>query len=241
MNEVAQIERGEVAAPAETMMAGIERIIAMPDLPVERLEKMLDMQERIMDRQARAEYAEAKAAAFETMPTVPMNGRGHNGKPYATLKDITVTTRKPLAGHGLSLSFSTEIVEAQLVVTAKLMHRNGHAETVSLPLPMDNSGSKNSVQAIGSSQTYGQRYTAQAILGLSLGEDDDDGALAGAGERITADQFQNLHAKIEDAGADEAALCKHFKIEHLEELPRKFFGNADAMLDQKIAKAKADA
>ena len=46
----------------------------------------------------------------------------------------------------------------------------------------DNSGSKNSIQAIGSTTTYLQRYTLFSILGLAAGEDDDGSAASGTGQ-----------------------------------------------------------
>src|SRR5699024_3669159 len=101
-------------------------------------------------------------------------------------------------------------------VTAKLMHRNGYEETASLPLPFDTSGNKSSVHSIGSSQTYGQRYTAQALLGLSLGDDtEDDGKAGGAGPTITAEQFETLRDKLEASGSDEARFLKFFGCDDL--------------------------
>lgn len=229
------------ASQSHDFLSVIERIAFSPELPVERLEKMLAMQERIVAAQSKAEHAAAKAAAMAEMPDVPKSGRGHNGIKYSTLHDITSTTRPVLAEQGLSLGFSVEIVEDRLHVTAKLTHRNGHEETTTLPLPFDTSGSKNSVQAIGSSQTYGQRYTAQALLGLSMDDmADDDGKAAGAGEKITADQFRTLRDKMDEAEADESKFLKFFKVTELQDLPLVAFGKADAMLDQKVTAAKGD-
>lgn len=232
MTEVAKIQTPPAEAP---MVSMIERVALDPNLPVDRLQSLLDMQERVIDRENRAEHARAKALAMADMPTIPMTGKGHNGRPYSTLKDITSATRPVLSAHGLSLTFDAQVAEQQIIITARLTHANGWEDRVSLSLPFDSSGSKSAVQSIGSSQTYGQRYTAQAILGLSMGEDTDDDGLAGAGEPITADQYRALRAKIETAGADESKLCAFFKIDALHDLPQTKYGTADAMLDKKIA------
>jgi hypothetical protein len=168
------------------------------------------------------------------MPAIPKRGRGHNEMPYAKLEDIIDITRPVLAQHGLSLGFDTRVDNGQIIVAAKLTHQNGHEETTSLPLPFDNSGSKNAVQAIGSSQTYGQRYTAQAILGLSLGDDtDDDGAAGGVGATVTPEQFTVLQNLIGETGANETAFLRYFGAQSLETFPAKKFDAAKAQLEKK--------
>ena len=240
MTEVTKLEpqSGDVAKPQEhSFAAQIERICMNPDIPLDRLEKMLDMKERMDAREAEQAFNAALSAASAEMPSIPLNGKGHNKMPYALLKDIIGYTRPVLAKHGLHLSWTIDTGEA-VTVTAKLRHIQGHAETTSIVLPRDNSGSKNNVQSVGSSQTYGQRYTGQAILGLSLGDDvDDDGKAAGDGATITAEQFTALRDLVERAGADESKLLAFFKLDHLGELPAARYGEADAMLRKKI-KAK---
>ena len=243
MTEVTKLEpqSADVAKPQEhSFAAQIERICMNPDIPLDRLEKMLDMKERMDAREAEQAFNAALSAASAEMPSIPLNGKGHNKMPYALLKDIIGYTRPVLAKHGLHLSWTIDTGEA-VTVTAKLRHIQGHAETTSIVLPRDNSGSKNNVQSVGSSQTYGQRYTGQAILGLSLGDDvDDDGKAAGDGATITAEQFTALRELIGRAGADEGKLLAFFKLDHLGELPAARYGEADAMLRKKI-KAKGGA
>jgi len=223
MSEVAKIDpQAEAPAPADPMVNMIERIAMTPDLPIERLEKMLDMKER-MDRQnAQAQHAAAFAQASSEFPAIPMNGRGHNKMPYATLKDIIAHTRPVLSRHGLALNFAVETGDT-IRVTARLSHTSGHVETVSIDLPRDTSGSKNAVQAVGSSQTYGQRYTAQAILGLSLGEDTEDDGRTATGETITAEQYLELRELVERAGITEDVVCKAERVQMLDALPVKRF------------------
>lgn len=205
-----QLAKHEEHAPQQAAMVSmIERVALDPNASIDKLERMLDMQERIQAQRAKAEHAEAKAEAMAEMPMVPMHGKGHNGRPYALLKDIVSATKPVLARHGLSLTWDTKIDGQVVTVTAILTHRNGHEERVSLPLPADNSGSKNPVQAFGSTQTYGQRYTAQSILGLALGDDtEDDGRGSSGPATITAEQYTELRDLIEAAGVDEDVVLK---------------------------------
>jgi len=198
--------------PADPMISMIERVAMDPQSDLEKLEKMLEMKERHDAAQARSAYAAAFALASSDFPNIPLNGKGHNGKPYALLKDIMSGTRPALSKQGLALTFAIDTSD-KIKVTAKLMHKAGHCETTSIVLPSDSSGSKNAVQAVGSSQTYGQRYTAQAILGLSLGEDtEDDGRGAGEAPKRPNDQWTHAIVSEMDPSAtprDKAMeICK---------------------------------
>lgn len=185
MNAVTKADQPETLLPVDPMVSMIERIALDPNSDLEKLERMLAMKEKHDAQTAKAAFDSAFAKASANFPEIPLKGHNkHNDTRYALLKDIIKHTRPVLAEHGLALSFATETTDKEVIVTAELSHENGHTKKNSLPLPRDAGAGRNAVQAIGSSQTYGQRYTAQAILGLSLGEDtEDDGATAGTAER----------------------------------------------------------
>lgn len=239
MNEVTSI----IVPPSDVspMIAMIERVAMDPAASIEKLERMMDMRDRLQAEAAKMAFAGAFAAASAEFPSIPLNGKGDKNKAYALLKDIINYTRPILSAHGLALSFGVESHPDRVIVTAELMHVLGHSKTTSMELPKDQSGSKNAVQAVGSSQTYGQRYTAQAILGLSLGDDtDDDGRATGKSATISADEFFQLRNLIDEAGADEDKFCEYLKVSSLEVLPQRMFADAVSALRKKI-KAKAAA
>jgi hypothetical protein len=236
MTDLARLEPRPI--PAETnispMVAMIERIAMDPSIPIDRLEQMLAMKERLDAKAAEQAFAAAFALASSEFPNIPMNGKGDKQKPYALLKDIIGYTRPVLSQHGLALSFGVESHIDRVIVTAELMHIGGYRKTTAMELPKDTSGSKNAVQAVGSSQTYGQRYTAQALLGLSLGDDTDDDGKSATGGKIDADQYFELRNLMDRAEADEAKFCAYLKVTNLEELPTKLFANAVSALRKKI-------
>jgi len=243
MTEVTKIDQSaqeaaqSEAPPVDPMVSMIERVAMTPDLPIERLEKMLDMKERMERKDAQAQHAAAFARASANFPAIPMNGEGHNKMPYATLKDIIARTRPVLSQHGLALNFSVETGD-MIRVTARLSHTSGHVETVSIDLPRDTSGNKNNVQAVGSSQTYGQRYTAQAILGLSLGEDTEDDGRAAAGNTIDAEEYRELRDLIEKAGVAQDVVCQAAGVTMLELLPASQFETTKNRLHATIKRKK---
>jgi len=224
MGNVAKIEHEEVVTTIDPMISMIERVAVNPDANVETLARMLDMKAQIDAQNAKAAFDGAFASASSEFPNIPQNGRNtHNGQSYSTLKDI-LTVRSVLANYGLALSFGTVESAGGLTVTAKLSHISGHTEVNSITLPLDDGPGRNKVQSIGSSQTYGQRYTAQAILGLSLGEDvEDDGRGTGKiqeepprkkgptwAQTITQDLPENASPR-DNAEAIAIALCNQWK------------------------------
>jgi hypothetical protein len=73
-----------------------------------------------------------------------------------------------LCDHGFALSWipSTDPT-GKITVTCRLTHAAGHSEECSLTSQPDTSGSKGPAQAIASTITLLERYTALALLGLA--------------------------------------------------------------------------
>ena len=237
MTEVAKIDRRE-ALPADPMVSMIERMATDPNSDLSKLERMLQMKETLDAQNAKAAFDAAFSKASAQFPDIPLRGENkHQKTRYALLKDILSGVRPILSAHGLALSFSTEVDEKFVTVTAELSHEGGHSKRNSIPLPRDTGAGRNAVQAVGSSQTYGQRYTAQAILGLSVGDDtEDDGHSATCFDPITEAQFMELRDLIEKAGIAEEVVCQAEKISALHELPAARFEGLRKRLNVTIQK-----
>ena len=143
------------------------------------------MQERVQSREAQTAYYADLAKMQPNLPIIDERGgiKNRDGvvqSTYALWEDVNEAIRPTLADHGFSLSFRVSRSEGEIVVTGILAHRLGHREETTLALPTDTSGSKNAVQAVGSSTSYGKRYTAFALLNLTTTGEDDDGNKAGA-------------------------------------------------------------
>lgn len=238
-HEISKIEpqqSTEVVAPqseAISILQVIDRAASNPAFDPDKMDRLLQMQERIMDRQARAAYAAALADMQPDLPVIAEKGKGHNNKAYALWEDINERIRPVLSRHGFALSFRTGQGPNTISVTAVLTHREGHFEETTMHLPSDNSGSKNPVQAVGSSTSYGKRYTALALLNITTGGEDDDGHKAGIGETISADQRDELRALADEVGADIRRFCEFLKIASLNDLPSSRYAAAVKALEAK--------
>ncbi|MQX90280.1 ERF family protein [Sinorhizobium meliloti] len=236
MSAVVKHEQAPAPVPAVSESAAIiqviERAAMNPNVDIDKMERLLQMQERIMERQAKASYMAALAEMQPDLPEIPENGKGHGNIKYALWEDINELIKPVLGEHGFSLSFRTGQADGKIIVTGVLSHRDGHSEETTMHLPTDTSGSKNAVQAVGSSTSYGKRYTAQALLNLTSRGDDDDGEKAGI-KAITAEQRSELQTLIETAGGDVPTFCKWAQIDSLAALPADRFAKAKQALEAK--------
>lgn len=225
----------------DALISMIERVVMSPDLPMDRITALIDIRERQMAKEAEQAFNASFAAAMGEMQDVGRSGfNTHLKRKYSTLDDLIRTARPVLARHGLSLNWQTGVSGDGIWVRAVVRHALGHSIETEQSAARDKSGSMNTLQGGGSTETYLKRYTGFAILGLSSGDEQDDDGRGGA-ETITAEQFQALRELIEKAGADEDKLCQFFRVDVLGELPAAKYGAADAMLRKKIAAKGGDA
>lgn len=159
------------ASTALTPMAMLSQAVSS-GASLDMVSKLMDLQERVEKAQGRREFDEAVAAAKSEIKPVVRNKKGHNDKRYADFAAYAREIDPILARVGLSYRFRTE-QDGSIKVTCILSHRAGHSEENTLAGPADSSGSKNAIQAIGSTLTYLQRYTLTQALGLAAADDDD--------------------------------------------------------------------
>lgn len=238
-------EQSQVVVAADAYLDMIERAARDPNVDIDKIERLMLMRERMMEKQARAAYSSALAEMQPKLPIVQRRGlikvpakdgkSGHE-TPYALWEDINEAIRPHLAEHGFALSFRVAKEADRIEVTGVLSHRDGHSEDTMLSLPMDSTGSKNNVQAIGSSVSYGKRYTAGALLNLTSRGEDDDGTVAGAPNVITDEQIDNLRDLIAEVNADTAKFCAYLKVPSLAAIPAGKYAAAVAALEAKRAK-----
>lgn len=205
------------------MLPMIERLAAMPEFDVAKLEKLIDMQERILDRNAAAAFNIAFAQMQPKIPTIIERKSTDKGK-YAPREDIVEVIRPILSEFGFSLSFRTEWPEKTVVkVVGILTHREGHSRESEFMSAADTSGSKNAVQALGSAVEYGRRYTTTDLLNIASRGGDDDARGSGKPEPPAGFEtwFVDMEAvapegiaKLQDAWNKSSKEFKEFTAKH---------------------------
>lgn len=148
---------------------------------IEKLTALMALQERWEANQARKSYNTAMAEFKKNPPRIEKNkhvkaGKGPDAPQYwhPTLDHVTDTITAALSAVGISHKWKVNQTE-QIAVTCVLTHEMGHSEETTLRAAADTSGSKNSIQAIGSTVTYLERYTLLAAVGMAAVGIDNDG------------------------------------------------------------------
>lgn len=202
------------------------------------VKEMIALSKELAADQAKRAFDAAIAAAKTEIPAVAKNAKGHNNKAYANFAAYAAVVDPVLGKWGLSYRFRTEQTD-RITVTCVLTHKDGHAEENSLSGPPDGSGSKNAIQAIGSTLTYLQRYTLVQALGLSA-SDDDDGQAHGKTDQqiatVTEDQLMQLRELLDATESNERQFCAMGKIERLSDMRAEQFDSAVGILKQRLAK-----
>lgn len=223
-----------------TLLDIIARAASDPGTDVDKLERLTALYERHMEREARAAYAAALAEMQPLLPEIAEHGEitnkeGEVQSTYALWEDIQREIKPVLARFGFALTFAVSHQGDRLSVTGKLSHRSGHTEETTLPLPLDTSGAKNSVQSYGSSTSYGMRYTARALLNLTSRGEDDDG-VAGGTKLISKAEEEALTLLAERAKVDLTKFCTFLKVPSLDQLPARRYRYADQRLQDALAR-----
>jgi hypothetical protein len=224
--------------PAEMMAYAqiIEKAAANPEVDVSKLEKLLDMQERVLRRRAEIAFNVAFAEMQSQLPIIQQNGQiivqGVVRSKYALFEDINEAVKPILKANGFALTFKTHTSKGEAIVVGILMHKDGHREETDITLEADTSGSKNSVQSIGSSISYAKRYCLCALLNITSRGEDDDGS-RGNVKRISESQAADIQALMDEVKANKEQFLKYFKIDKLSDLPQVKYPDAVKALEKK--------
>lgn len=232
------------SAPVETLAGGILAIIDRasrdPSVDVDKLERLLAMQERVLARDAEQAFNEALLAAQdEIRPIVKNRQNPETHSKYVDLMALADGLDPIMRAHGFSQSFGTTDcpIPAHYRVTCDMSHTGGHTRHYQADVPVDNTGPKGGqnktlTHGFGSALSYGRRYLKLLIADVPT--IDDDGNRASG--RLTLDDAQvaAIHNMANASGADMIRFCRFFKINAVPDLPQSRFAEAVARLSEKL-------
>jgi len=242
-----------------TVLALIERVALEPHADVEKLDRMMTMYERLKAKEAELAFNGAKGrilkklAGIKIVKNRPVLSDIDNGKQrgaveafkYAPLEEIDKHLRPLLAEEQMDLSYSDEPCEGGILVRGRLKHLlSGHYEDSFMPAPLDTTGGKSNVQAVGSTNSFLRRYVACNILNIVVVGDDDDGI----GGTLDEAQTKTIVEMIKKAKVGPKFL-KYMKAESVDEagsleaavatIAARDYRKAVSTLEEQIAKAEA--
>ena len=189
-------------AVARATPADLLRVALDSNADLDRLERLMRLQQEWEANEARKAYVAAIATFKKNPPTILKEKRVHfetsRGKTsymHATLGDVTQPIIEGLAAVGISHRWDVEQPDGGMIsVRCILTHEQGHSESVTMRAGRDDSGGKNAIQQVASTITYLERYTLLSITGLATHDMPDD------------DGRQSAPSKSEETAAKVAAV-----------------------------------
>lgn len=256
------VAKPQLPAAPVTFLEFLDRASRDPAVDVGKMQAILDMRAKEEAREAKRLFDEAM---IEMQPKLPRIGRKGEiviydktdkdkivqRTKFARWEDIHKIITPILASYKMGLTHRVgQSADGKITVTGILSHvvpsSVGHREETTITLAMDTTGSKNNVQAVGSTVSYGKRYTASALLNLNFGGEDDDGQAGGGTPdpgTITAKQRQKIDAELAATKSDVAAFLYmmgkiggDIDIPDTKSIPAALYEQAMAKLAQKREK-----
>lgn len=245
--EIATQQATPPAPASETtaIIQVIERAAMNPDVDIDKIERLLQMQERILDRNAEQEFNQAMSRAQTDMrPVVKDAVNDQTRSRYARLETVDRQVRPVYTSCGFSLSFGTDDcpIEGHIRITCDVSHIGGHSKRYKVDMPLDMTGmkgnqNKTATHAHGSTMSYGRRYLTLLIFNIAMAHEDDDGAAAAQHRAVTPFQAGQIAQVLDQcSGNTKTWFAETFGAPG--NVPRRSFDNLMASLKQAMAKAK---
>ncbi len=217
----------------------IARAANDPATDVSKMEKLLEMYERISAKNAEVAFNASMKAAQEEMPRILRNKMNQQtNSRYADLEQVNAAIVPVYTKHGFSLSFGTADcpVEGHFRITCLVSHVSGHSRNYQADVPNDMTGmkgnqNKTATHGFGSTMSYGRRYLALLIFNITLTNEDHDGNKPG--ETLSDEQIANIEALLTETASDKAKFLRYLKISSLEEIPAKNYSAVIKIIEAK--------
>ncbi len=149
-------------------------------VPVETLEKLFALREKVKAEQAREAFVSALSGFQSICPIIQktkkvMNKDGATIRyQYAPIDSIVDQIKKPLAQYSLSYTWTVKNEPELITAICKITHSLGHSEESSFQIPVDKEGYMTAPQKVASALTFAKRYSLCNALGISTGDEDTD-------------------------------------------------------------------
>lgn len=203
---------------AGDIWTGLAAMAENDSIPVDKLRALADIQKDVMesariedDRTAKRKWDNAFARACAEMPVITKDEKiEHNGKFigwFRKYEDIREIVDEICRKYNLTISHDSADIDggkAGLNIWTVISYVDSdHTWTETrgrMPIPPDAGGAKGAAQAIGSSMTYGQRYSLCAAFGIVTKGLDRDGSTNVAKLPKPGDETNLLSDATEAAG-----------------------------------------
>lgn len=164
----------------------IERASRDPAVDIDKMERLMQMHERMIAKQAEADFNDAMTSCQRELGTIAADATNPQTRSkYATYAKLDKVLRPVYTRHGISISYGTaDSPQPDHIRVVAHVARGGYTRVYQIDMPNDGKGAKGGdvmtkTHAQGAGMQYGMRYLLKGIFNVAVGDEDTDGNAAG--------------------------------------------------------------
>lgn len=194
-----------IVAKEETSVSEFISQAISQNLPVETMERLFALRERVKAETAREAFIAAMAKFQSECPVIVKTKEvytksGGKAYAYAPIESIVSQVKDALMNNGFSYSTNMEMLEGAVKVSVKVQHVLGHSEVTEMTVPLGTkTGVMSDSQVVAAASTFAKRYAFLNAFGILTGDEDNDAAKAEEAPAIE----ESLRAKVKESKTEE--------------------------------------
>lgn len=179
MNDIV-VKKDDNISVAGDMIAVIANLAKDKDTDVSKLERLLDVQIKMMGIQAELDFNQDFIAMRQELPVIAKKGEiknkdGRVTSRYSRYEDLHEAINPILAKYGFSFSHDTKPHNDKMIIISKLFHKGGHSRNFEFVTPFDTSNAlKSPMQASRSTASFGKRTNIINALDITEATEDSE-------------------------------------------------------------------
>jgi transcriptional regulator NrdR family protein len=231
---IIQDNKSAVQSNSDKVLDGLINAMASGNLSPDALEKMLDMQERILDRQAKVDFNEAFTKLKSELSPIVNNAKSHTNR-YSTIDHIQKTISAPLSKNGFTIRWDATKTAESIEAECFISHVSGHEKSAKAFAVIEStSKATNASQAVAMATSYAKRYSLLNALGLTTTNEDNDANYPQ--ETIDEEKQKVIQAMLVDSDSNEVKFFAYLGVGSISEIPVSKYQQAINALSAKINK-----
>lgn len=215
------------------------------NVPVETMEKLFALREKVKAEQAKEAFVAALATFQSECPVIQktkkvMNKDGVTVRyQFAPIDSIVEQIKKPLSKAKLSYTWTVKNEAAKVMAICKVTHVLGHSEESSFEIPIDPEGYMTAPQKVASALTFAKRYSLCNALGISTGDEDTDATDVGKNKEAKSVKskimflLKELGEPLTPKAEVEAAILRLTKLEANDKNFEEILGRLEVLKNDK--------
>ncbi len=211
----------QVQSTNETQNNSVEKMLMVAiqkNVPVETLEKLLAMRRELRAEAAKEVFDREMSMLQGELPIIKKNKAAKNKfgvalYHYAPIEAIVEQVKEPIAKHGFSYSFKTEITVERVKVICTVKHESGHSEPTDIEVPLTNlTEIMSKPQQVAATVTFAKRHAFKNAFGIETEDEDTDAqGEEKKSNKATQEQFDKIDKLAADLEITKAAVIQRCK------------------------------